>query len=450
MRSSVHHNVEPAVMMYKQRLFVLVVAPWFLVAGERSASADPPKPRHPAVTVRANYPGANAATVLHRLLPESPRYALWLVGLTGSGKSFAARLFANFFGDFPFGAEGRSATWAATGNYLQRQGYFFRDALYLVDDYKPEVIQHYQVVRLIQNYTDGTGRGRLKSDATTNTSRSIRGMLVSTGEDVPQHTASGIARSIVVDVPQLGKVTERGSRCVAECRNYPGVTADFIRWFLAGGRREGYRRRFEELKKSFGSDVQGQQNDARVASNFALLAASFELMAEYLGDVWPDWKTEVEAYRKELVELRNAMLSDSKSQQASEIFLSTLSELIRYNAVQIKNYELSETESRPLIGKLIAPGTMAPADRIKSHGALLEIGTKRALEQVQESLQRQQRPPLGVSERTLLDQLAQGGHLLGADGRPLTTGEGVGLTKKVRLKGAEMRCFVIAVDKVLG
>src|SRR5205085_2825568 len=100
---------------------------------------------------------------------------------------------------------GRFVTWSATPNYIQRQGYFFKDALYLVDDFKPEVIPPYQVVRILQTYADNTARGRLKADATTNVSRPIRGLLVCTGEDVPEHNASAVARSIVVAVPQAKK-----------------------------------------------------------------------------------------------------------------------------------------------------------------------------------------------------------------------------------------------------
>ena len=58
---------------------------------------------------------------------EALRFALWLTGLTGSGKSFLAKLFMNFFGHYPV-SSGHFATWASTANYIQRQGYFFKDA----------------------------------------------------------------------------------------------------------------------------------------------------------------------------------------------------------------------------------------------------------------------------------------------------------------------------------
>ena len=165
-------------------------------------------------TVTYSLLAASACSILQQFAPGVGRFALWLVGLTGSGKSFLSKLFMNFFGDFPM-SSGRFATWSSTPNYLQRQGYFFKDALYLVDDYKLEVVQHYNIVRILQTYADGTARGRLKSDATTNTSRPIRGLFISTGEDVPEHSASAMARSLVIKVPQREKDLGRGNRCVA-------------------------------------------------------------------------------------------------------------------------------------------------------------------------------------------------------------------------------------------
>src|SRR5262249_15743136 len=85
-------------------------------------------------TVAHTLLGGAAAAFLYPFVQGVGRFALWLVGLTGSGKSFSAKLFANFFGDFPL-ESAAFTTWGATGNFIQRQGYFFKDALYLVDDY---------------------------------------------------------------------------------------------------------------------------------------------------------------------------------------------------------------------------------------------------------------------------------------------------------------------------
>jgi hypothetical protein len=256
------------------------------------------------------------------------------VGRTGAGKSFLAKLFSNFFGDFPV-SSAPFTTWSATPNYVQRQGYFFKDALYLVDDYKPEVVQPYQVVRVLQTYADNTARGRLKADATANVLRPIRGLLVCTGEDVPEHNASAVARSVIVRVGQREKNVAAGTRCLAECENYSGVTADFVRWLLAEDRCAAFAVRFGDLQQRYYGDVAGQQNDIRVATNLALLGAAFELFAEYLGGVWEGWQEAAKKFVEEdLVTIRDAMLGEAKEQQASEVFLRTLAELVRFSHVR--------------------------------------------------------------------------------------------------------------------
>jgi hypothetical protein len=373
------------------------------------------------------------------------------VGLTGSGKSFAAKLFANFFGDFPLKSTAFT-TWGATGNFIQRQGYFFKDALYLVDDYKPELVRYSQEVgRVLQAYADNTARGRLKSDATANVMRPIRGLLVCTGEDVPEHHASAVARSVIVKVPQRAKNLGAGHRCKAECGNYAGVMADFIRWLLAGGQCGAFARRFGELQERYYNDVAGQQNDIRVATNLALLGAAFELFAEYLGDVWEGWH---EATRKfvedDLVAIRDGMLGEAKEQQASEVFLRTLAELIQFNHVRVEGLPgQRDADGKPLIGRVAGarpvPGVMLAGGANQDR---LEICTNLALAQVNECLRKQGRSELKITDRALLQQLREDGKLLDQNGEPLAPGTDP--TRRVRLDGPrQVRAFAISRRELL-
>src|SRR5262249_12310046 len=106
--------------------------------------------------------GTAALAVLRSFAAPKSRPVVWLLGLSGSGKTFLASLLMNFFGDYPLDAGGRIPTWGSTANYLQLLGYYHRDTLLVVDDYKPEVARHGEVVRLLQNSGDGAARGRLR------------------------------------------------------------------------------------------------------------------------------------------------------------------------------------------------------------------------------------------------------------------------------------------------
>ena len=123
---------------------------------------------------------------------------------------------------------GRHLSWKLTGKAIQSAGYYFRDALFLVDDYKREDVRYSDCVMVLQCYADRTGRSRLKSDATMNTTRPIRGLLISTGEDFPEANASGRGRAVVIPVPNPEKDYDRFQRCLSHCHLYRGWTAAFL------------------------------------------------------------------------------------------------------------------------------------------------------------------------------------------------------------------------------
>lgn len=399
-------------------------------------------------TIMYSLMAAVSLAVLYRFVPAMGRFVLWLTGLTGSGKSFAAKLAQNFFGDFPL-ETGRFVTWASTGNYIQRQGYFFRDALYLVDDYKPEVIAHWEVVKILQAYGDSTSRGRLNADSTTKLSREIRGLLVSTGEDVPEHTASAVARSIVISVPQTTKDLERGSRCVQMRQHYPAVMADFVHHLITRGRIPNFAGRVQHLQQFYYRDIAGQQNDARIASNFAMLGAAFEEFCSYMADVWPEASVAAHEFvSDDLTAIRNEMLGIVREQQASEVFLATLWTLMQQSQVKIRNwypegapYDASST--KPLVGRNVFASPAALQ--------VFEIATSMAMEAVHESLRRQGKPALPVTERTLLDQLAQAGVLLDEQNQPLSAEAGGERTRLARIEGTSRhRVFRISLANLSG
>jgi hypothetical protein len=398
-------------------------------------------------TVTYSLLAATAAAVLQPFANGAGRFALWLVGLTGAGKSFLAKLFMNLFGDFPV-SSGRFATWSSTPNYLQRQGYFFKDTLYLVDDYKPEVISPYNIVRILQTYADGTARGRLKSDSTTNVSRPIRGLLLSTGEDVPEHNPSAMARSLVIKVPQREKDLARGGRCVKECSKYSGVMADFIRWLITNGRMKVFAERVLALQQRFYSGVVGQQNDSRITTNLAVLGAAFEQMAEYLADVWPEWETEARRFIEEdLIAIRDEMLGEVKEQQASEVFLRTLADLVQCNEVRIDGLRSQggDADRKPMIGRVA--GNL-PITVGQERDSALVICTSLAKREVNKCLQEQGRPMLKITDRALLQQLREDGKLLEANGQLLD--DSAQPTRRIWLEGRQLRGFIISRTELLG
>ena len=370
---------------------------------------------------------AVALSVLYRFTSGMNKPLLWVSGLSGSGKSHSAKLVQNFFGEFPIAGEKGVMSWGSTPKRIQHEGYYFRDAMYVVDDYKPEHCKPGEATWLLQGYADAAARSRLRRDATAAESREIRGLLLCTGEDVPDHSASATARMIKIPYPKGEIDLVRGRRCQQQCQHYSGVMADFIRHILANDRPAAFLARVAALQDQFCQAAKGHENVVRVAGNFALLAAAFEEMAEYLKDVWP----EAEAAKRVFVEqhvpaLRGATLSDVHEQKASCVFLSTLAMLVKQGSVQIRGLQVeggTPTTGAPIGKKVFQARTCPAASRATATGGrvapareqqepILEIWTTAAFAEVQQSLRQQARPPIAATLPALLQQLREDGMLL--------------------------------------
>jgi hypothetical protein len=189
-----------------------------------------------------------------------------------------------------------------------------------------------------------------------------------------------------------------------------------------------------------------------VASNLAQLGAAFELFAEYLGDVWEGWQEAVKTFVEvDLVAIRDAMLGEAKDQQASEVFLRTLADLISCGHVRIDGLvEQRGAEYAPVIGKVPTArrGTLNAAVPVPGPGRL-EIVTSVALAEVNKCLRQQSRPELKITEAALLGQLREDGKLVDQNGEPL--GPKAEPTRRVRLEGGnQARVFTLRRTELLG
>lgn len=203
--------------------------------------------------------------ILYPFTKEYGKFSLWIVGQTGTGKSFIAKLLQNLYGHFPL-ASGGFLTWVSTANSLERQGFYFNYAMAVVDDYKAETCSRPDAIRLIQGYADGASRSRLNQDASNNAGRPFRGWILSTGEETPEQSPSARARMIVIDLPNRTKEFDIGDRCVQMAGDYSGLTADFVHHVLAGALGAEFAQLASEYKRYFYGRIQGEQNDVRINS----------------------------------------------------------------------------------------------------------------------------------------------------------------------------------------
>src|SRR5262249_34850875 len=130
------------------------------------------------------------AAVYRAALGDSD-FGLHLSGPTGCFKSELAALAQQHYGA---GMDARNlpANWASTGNALEGLAFTAKDALLVVDDFAPQGssadVQRYhrEADRLLRGQGNRAGRQRMRADGSLRPEKPPRGLVLSTGEDVPR------------------------------------------------------------------------------------------------------------------------------------------------------------------------------------------------------------------------------------------------------------------------
>ena len=170
-------------------------------------------------------------------------FALHIAGPTGAGKSELAALAQRHFGA---GLDARHlpGSWSSTGNALEVLAFAAKDALIVVDDFAPASNQgdveraHREADRVLRAQGNRSGRLRLRSDGSLRVARPPRGLIVSTGEDVPKGQSIR-ARVLACELGPDELNWSRLSLCQKEAGEvlYARTLAAFIQW-IAGRRQE--------------------------------------------------------------------------------------------------------------------------------------------------------------------------------------------------------------------
>lgn len=228
--------------------------------------------------------------VMHAPICEvSPAdFSMHVSGKTGVFKSELAAIAQAHYG-IDFTRVNLPSNWGSTANALQRLAFVAKDGLLVIDDFAPTGTQH-DVQRLhgvaenlLRSVGNRSGRIRMSADGDLRPTFFPRGLVLSTGEDVPRGQSLrariwniNLAPSAIVK-EKLSVLQEYAARGVF----VQGMSA-YVRW-LAG--------RFETLRESFPAHVQklrslvsSEGHHARTADMVALLAAAWNLWRDFAED----------------------------------------------------------------------------------------------------------------------------------------------------------------------
>ena len=163
-----------------------------------------------------------------------PDFALFLVGKTGSLKSTLAALFLGHYGDFPDKTV-LPASWESTDNALEQRLFILKDTLCIIDDFAPcadayaQRKQAQRAQRIIRSMGNRSGRARLHADLTARRTYIPRGLMISTGEDLPPGQ-SILARTLSIEVDRKQLDLEAVTRSQEETSRLPHGMAGYIEW----------------------------------------------------------------------------------------------------------------------------------------------------------------------------------------------------------------------------
>lgn len=226
-------------------------------------------------------------------------FSIFLVGPTGVFKSELAALAQQHFGS---GLDARHlpGSWTSTDNALEGLAFLAKDTLLVIDDFAPtgsgaDVQRlHAKAERILRAQGNNSARARMRADSTLRPPKPPRGLILSTGEDVPRGQ-SVRGRALILEVSP-GDVNQR---LLSERQNkasgglYAQAMAAFIAWLAP---------RYEEVVGSLRANVErlrdkvgmgGQHN--RTPEIVANLVLGLEMFTRFAHEAGALTREEAEA-----------------------------------------------------------------------------------------------------------------------------------------------------------
>jgi len=227
-------------------------------------------------------------------------FGLHVAGQTGEGKTELVALAEQHFGE---GLDARHlpGSWSSTGNSLEVLAFAAKDTLLVVDDFAPEGTTfdvqrlHREAARLVRAQGNRAGRNRLRADGSLRAVKYPRGLILSTGEDVP-NAHSVRARILILDFPQGGMDWQKLTICQQNAADglYAQAMASFIQWF-ASRYEDLQNRRAARVRELRAQAQAGSSGHRRTPSIVAELAFGFETYLAFAREVGVLSTEEVEA-----------------------------------------------------------------------------------------------------------------------------------------------------------
>jgi hypothetical protein len=212
-------------------------------------------------------------------------FSAFLSGPTGEGKTELAALIQQHFGA-RMDARHLPGSWSSTANALEGLAFQAKDALLVVDDFAPggttNDVQrlHREADRLLRAQGNASARQRMRADTSLRPPRPPRGLILSTGEDIPRGQSLR-ARLLTLELSPGDLVWHRVTAAQQDAGDgvYASAMAGFISWMA--GRYEATRDTFRERQRELRAAAYRSGAHRRTPDIMASLAAAWGLFLEF-------------------------------------------------------------------------------------------------------------------------------------------------------------------------
>jgi hypothetical protein len=284
-----------------------------------------------------------------------PDFVLFMVGVTGSLKSSLAALFLSHYGNFRDKSD-LPASWESTDNALEHRLFILKDVLCVVDDYAPrsdalsQRRQEGRAQRIIRSIGNQSARSRLRSDLTERPEYTPRGLMISTGEDLPPGQSIQ-ARTLVLEVDGSQLDLEALSEAQRAADLLPHAIGAYVEWLAP--QLPHITEELKEQWSKYRSLFMQADSHKRIPEILANMMIGVNLFTSFANTQGVISTSQVEEMRqrsfKTLVSLGVAHSRRIKEEDPAEVFLNTLNAMLAQESVQLAS-RTSFREEEDIIG----------------------------------------------------------------------------------------------------
>lgn len=212
-------------------------------------------------------------------------FGLHFCGPSGVFKSEEAALLQQFFGA-EMDSRHLPGSWHSTDNYLEGLLFAAKNTVVVIDDFAPcggphDIARwHQRADRVIRAQGNNSARSRMRSDGTLRPPKPPRGLVISTGEDIPRgHSLR--ARILILELSKGSIDPVRLTACQRDAREglYAAAMAGFL--FYLAARIEQVRVDMRSEIERLRTEAAGEDSHCRTPEIVANLAFGLHHFLDY-------------------------------------------------------------------------------------------------------------------------------------------------------------------------